>query len=141
MRLINWSKNFPAFRPAPRRTILHRCDPGAVARDMFSPLLGWDLFASNSNCHATGVSSAGVDPAFVDPAAGESSLGPGNAVHFGCVWRKWRKAGARPLMGAARDAYDNALCERFLAALECGLLDRLRFRKPSEVMRGRLRGA
>jgi putative transposase len=36
--------------------------------------------------------------------------------------------GVRPSMGSVGDAYDNALCERFFATLECELLDRTRFK-------------
>jgi putative transposase len=34
-------------------------------------------------------------------------------------------------MGSVGDAYDNALCESFSAALECELLDRRRFQTPA----------
>jgi Integrase core domain len=36
-------------------------------------------------------------------------------------------------MGSVGDAYDNALCESFLATLECELLDRRRFKTPAEA--------
>lgn len=35
-----------------------------------------------------------------------------------------REAGVRPSMGSVGNAYDNAMCERFFATLECELLDR-----------------
>ena len=35
--------------------------------------------------------------------------------------------------GSVGDAYDNALCESFLATLECELLDRHRFRSHEEA--------
>jgi len=38
-------------------------------------------------------------------------------------------------MGSVGDAYDNALCERFFATLECELLDRARFRSPADARR------
>ena len=41
----------------------------------------------------------------------------------------------RPSMGSVGDAYDNAMCESFFATLECELLDRHRFRNPSEARR------
>jgi putative transposase len=43
--------------------------------------------------------------------------------------------GVRPSMGSIGDAYDNALCESFFATLECELLDRERFRTPTEARR------
>jgi putative transposase len=43
--------------------------------------------------------------------------------------------GVRPSMGSVGDAYDNALCESFFATLECELLDRERFRTPTEARR------
>lgn len=36
-------------------------------------------------------------------------------------------------MGSAGDAYDNAMCESFFAALECELLGRRRFRMQAEA--------
>ena len=44
-----------------------------------------------------------------------------------------REAGARPSMGSVGDAYDNAMCESFFAALECELLARRRFRSQAEA--------
>ena len=38
-----------------------------------------------------------------------------------------KEAGVRPSMGSVGDAYDNAMCESFLATLECELLERRRF--------------
>ena len=42
--------------------------------------------------------------------------------------KRCREAGVRPSMGSAGDCYDNAMCESFLATLECELLDRYTFR-------------
>ena len=39
----------------------------------------------------------------------------------------------RPSMGSVGDAYDNAMCESFLATLECELLDRRRFASHAEA--------
>jgi putative transposase len=39
-----------------------------------------------------------------------------------------REAGIRPSMGSVGDASDNAMCESFLATLECELIERQRFR-------------
>jgi len=36
-------------------------------------------------------------------------------------------------MGSVGDAYDNAMCESFFAALECELLNRRRFRSQTEA--------
>jgi putative transposase len=36
-------------------------------------------------------------------------------------------------MGSVGDAYDNTLCERFFAPLECALLDRRRFPTQAEA--------
>ena len=49
--------------------------------------------------------------------------------------KRFRKAGVRPSIGTVGDAYDNAMCECFFATLECELLDRHRFRSPSEARR------
>src|SRR5262249_46222634 len=47
--------------------------------------------------------------------------------------QRCRIAGVRPSMGSVGDCFDNALCESFFATLECELLDRQRFRTPSEA--------
>lgn len=39
----------------------------------------------------------------------------------------------RPSMGSVGDPYDNALCEAFLATLECEFIDRRRFRSQAEA--------
>src|SRR5262249_21666944 len=44
-----------------------------------------------------------------------------------------REAGVRPSMGSVGDAYDNAMCERFFATLECELLARRRFASQAEA--------
>jgi putative transposase len=44
-----------------------------------------------------------------------------------------KHAGVRPSMGSVGDAYDNAMCDSFLATLECELLDRTRFRNQAEA--------
>jgi putative transposase len=44
-----------------------------------------------------------------------------------------QQAGIRPSMGSVGDAYDNAMAESFFATLECELLDRTRFKTPSEA--------
>ena len=49
--------------------------------------------------------------------------------------KRCREAGVRPSMGSVGDAYDNAMCESFFATLECELLERHRFRNPSEARR------
>ena len=45
------------------------------------------------------------------------------SVAFG---KRCNLAGVRPSLGSVGDCYDNALCERFFASLECELLDRRR---------------
>ena len=52
------------------------------------------------------------------------------SVAFG---KRCKEAGVRPSMGSAGDAYDNAMCESFLATLECELLDRRRFASQAEA--------
>ena len=52
------------------------------------------------------------------------------AVDFG---KRCAAAGVRPSMGSVGDCYDNALCESFFATLECELLDRRKFKTPSEA--------
>ena len=39
-----------------------------------------------------------------------------------------KKAGVRPSTGSVGDCFDNAMCERFFATVECELLDRHCFR-------------
>ena len=49
--------------------------------------------------------------------------------------KRCREVEVRSSMGSVGDAYDNALRERFFAMLECELLQRPRFRHPSEASR------
>ena len=49
--------------------------------------------------------------------------------------QRCREAGVVQSMGSVGDAYDNAMCERFFATLECELLDRRRFRTTAEAQR------
>jgi putative transposase len=67
---------------------------------------------------------------------------PRNVIHHsdqGCQYtslafgQRCREAGVRPSMGSVGDAYDNAMCESFFATLECELLNRSRFRTPTEA--------
>lgn len=57
---------------------------------------------------------------------------PYTAVEFG---KRCREAGIRPSMGSVGDCYDNALCESFLATLECELLARWTFETRDEARR------
>jgi len=41
--------------------------------------------------------------------------------------------GVKPSRGSVGDCYDNAMAESFFATLECELLDRRRFRTPTET--------
>lgn len=43
----------------------------------------------------------------------------------------------RPSMGSVGDAYDNAMCESFLATLQGKLLDRRRFTSQAEARMAR----
>src|SRR5271154_2077276 len=52
------------------------------------------------------------------------------SIAFG---QRCREAGVRPSMGSVGDCFDNAMCESFFATLECELLDRRRFKTPSEA--------
>jgi putative transposase len=52
------------------------------------------------------------------------------SVAFGL---RCRTAGVRPSMGLVGDCYDNAMCERFFATLECELLDRHPLTAPRET--------
>ena len=47
----------------------------------------------------------------------------------------WSMAGVRLSVGSVGDCYDNAMCERFFASLECELLDRYPFRNHREARR------
>jgi putative transposase len=44
------------------------------------------------------------------------------------------QAGVRPSMGSVGDCFDNAMCESFLATLECELLDRTSFKSQAEAL-------
>lgn len=78
-------------------------------------------------------------------AALEMALGqrrPSDVVHHSdqgtqytsfAFGQRCRQAGVRPSMGSVGDCFDNALCESFFATLECELLDRQRFRTPTEA--------
>ena len=59
--------------------------------------------------------------------AGGSQYAP---LAFG---RRCKKAGVRPSRGSVGDAYDNALCDSFFAALECELLEQRRFASQIEA--------
>ena len=52
------------------------------------------------------------------------------SIEFG---HRCRKAGVRPSMGSGGDAYDTAMCESFVATLECELLDHYRFTTQTEA--------
>jgi putative transposase len=54
------------------------------------------------------------------------------SIGFG---ERCRSAGVRPSMGSVGDCFDNAMCESFFATLECELLDRSKFKTPSEARR------
>lgn len=54
------------------------------------------------------------------------------SIAFGA---RCRDAGVRASMGSVGDCFDNAMAESFFATLECELLDRRRFRNPSEARR------
>jgi putative transposase len=43
------------------------------------------------------------------------------------------EAGVRPSMGSVGDCFDNAMCESFIATLECKLLDRCHFKTQIEA--------
>jgi putative transposase len=47
--------------------------------------------------------------------------------------KRCKEADVRPSMGSVGDAYDNAMCESFLASFECELLDRRRFASQAEA--------
>ena len=47
------------------------------------------------------------------------------SVAFGL---RCKEMGARPSMGSVGDCYDNAMCESFVAMLECELFDRRKFK-------------
>jgi putative transposase len=67
---------------------------------------------------------------------------PANVIHHSdqgsqytslAFGKRCQEAGVRPSMGSVGDAYDNAMCESFFAALECELLDRRRFASQVEA--------
>jgi transposase InsO family protein len=53
-----------------------------------------------------------------------------SALAFGI---RCAEAGVRPSMGSVGDCFDNAMCESFLATLECELLDRQHFKTQIEA--------
>ena len=50
--------------------------------------------------------------------------------------RRCREAGVRPSMGSVGDSFDNAMCERLFARLECELLNRRTLRRIEEARMG-----
>ena len=52
------------------------------------------------------------------------------SIAFGA---RCQEAGVRPSRGSVGDAYDNAMCESFFAALECELLEHRRFAALAEA--------
>ncbi len=52
------------------------------------------------------------------------------SIAFG---HRCREHGVRPSTGSVGDCFDNAMAESFFATLECELLDRRRFRNPTEA--------
>ena len=52
------------------------------------------------------------------------------SIQFGL---RCTEAEVRPSMGAVGDCYDNAMCESFIATLECELLQRTRFRTRADA--------
>jgi putative transposase len=66
-----------------------------------------------------------------DPVIHHSDQGSQyTALAFG---KRCQQAHVRPSMGSAGDCFDNALCERFFATLECEWLDRTTFRSHEEA--------
>jgi putative transposase len=63
-------------------------------------------------------------PAGYLPGANNAGGGPSRSAN---------EEGEALTMGAVGDAYDNALCERFFATLECEPLDRRRFPSQAEA--------
>ena len=67
---------------------------------------------------------------------------PKNVIHHsdqGCQYtsiafgKRCQELGVRPSMGSVGDCYDNALCESFVATLECELIDRFTFHTKREA--------
>ena len=58
---------------------------------------------------------------------------PAAIGRVGPFGNRCKDAGVRLSTGSVGDAYDNAMCESFFAALECELLDRNRFRSRSQA--------
>jgi putative transposase len=54
------------------------------------------------------------------------------SIMFG---QRCQDEGVRRSMGSTGDCYDNAMCESFLASLECELIERKTFRNPPEASR------
>ena len=52
------------------------------------------------------------------------------SIEFG---QRCREAGVRSSMGSVGDAYDNAMCQKFFATVECELLKRHRFKSQAEA--------
>ena len=54
-------------------------------------------------------------------------------VHLDRLRKLCKETGIRQTMGLAGDCYDNAMYESFFAPLECGPLDRQRFRTQTDA--------
>src|SRR4051794_15035011 len=105
----------------------------AVVLDAFSRrIVGWSM----ATTLATRLALDALNMALVTPrptgVSHPSDQGSSQytSIEFGhCC----RDAGVRPSMGSVGDAYDNAMCESFFAALEYELLDRRRFKTQAEA--------
>lgn len=104
----------------------------AVVLDVFSRrIVGW---AMAGHLRTERVLAA------LDMALGQRR--PATVIHHsdhGCQYTAFvfgarcRANGVRPSMGSVGDGYDNAMCERFFATLECELLVRSRFSNHAEA--------
>jgi len=63
----------------------------------------------------------------------DPSQRPRLSVHLDRIGHRCREHGVRPSTGSVGDCFDNAMAESFFATLECKLLDRRRFRNPTEA--------
>ena len=94
----------------------------AVVLDAFSRrIVGWAM----ANHLKTELVLEALNMAVASAGRTTSSITRIRAAQYTSIafGSRCREAGVRPSMGSVGDCYDNAMCERFFATLECELLD------------------
>ncbi len=80
------------------------------------------------SAHRTGAQGAQHGVRTAAPERCDSPFDQGSQYTSLAFGKRCDEAGVRPSMGSVGDCLDNAMCESFVAMLECELLDRRRFK-------------